>query len=377
MNTQSKLIFSLFLITAVLIGVSAFATPANAVGSTSLQDIINAESPVGGTIPLSSDTGAMSVKWTNVAGGDTQYDDTTTTTNTEIDTGYDLTPGIDVDDADGNKSLSAGDSVVWTIPVTNTSNNGNPIPVTFRISMDSGVANSFDTDLYWDWNGNSTYENGVDSPFNPTGADSDVYLTEDGQTHIFAVITAQAVASNGDTIGHRLFISDNAPVHGGDLTSSTGDGWENGTPISGNDQNDTQNVFFRTTVSGPVLNISKSFTGVTQDNGGNYLYRPGDTVVYTIAVRNTGAGTAANVAVHEAIPDSTTYVVGSVETANDNLYGNTLSDTAFSADGIDGDYEVTSGGDAGADAIKWTIDSIGPDGNSNDSVALDFKVTID
>ncbi|MFB6345784.1 MAG: hypothetical protein ABEK50_08445, partial [bacterium] len=140
--------------------------------------------------------------------------------------------------------------------------------------------------------------------------------------------------------------------------------WEDGQPISGADANDTQDVYFRTSVEGPVLSVSKTFSSVSGS------YRPGDTISYSITVTNTGADTAGNEAVVDAMPDSTTFVSGSATDDADVTpsYSTSLSESD--------DFTNSGGtGSTSTERVKFKLDGInlGP----GDSKSFSFKVTID
>lgn len=339
-------------------------------GTTSLQDVINAKSVSGGTIAANS--GEVSVQWTNTTGSDTTYTDTNTTVATTVDTGFDMIPGMNSNyPTEGNQTVTPGDSVVYTIQVKNEGNNAKAVPFTLNLKTDSGVDGEFTQELYQDSNDNNTFDTGTDAEVTSSavGSDSDILFMEDSAETFFAVVTAKNSASNGDTLGNDFFVTDNAPIGNG-TGGTAGDQWEDtdaiggGVPITGEDANDTQDVFFRTEVQGPVLSVSKSFSLVSGSA------RPGDTVEYSITVENTGADTASNEAVVDAMPDSTTFVPGSATDDADVTpsYSTTLqeSDDFGSAGGT---------GSTDTERVKFALDGI--DLGPGDTKPVTFKVTID
>jgi uncharacterized repeat protein (TIGR01451 family) len=319
--------------------------------------------PTGDTFPHAS--GEMSVRWTNTNAADTQYADSSPgNVETTVDTGFDMSELVDPAD----KGVAPGDSVVYEIAVQNLGNNAQPVPFNFNQTVDSGVQSSFTWELYHDKNDNDQYDPGTDNQIADTT--TDVMFQEDETDTLYAVITAAADASNGDTLGNNLFATDNAPLNGAGSNDDTlnGDQWERGTVIASADTYDTQNIQYRTTVTGPVLEISKSLDN-TRSSGS---YRPGDTVAYRVTVTNTGGDTATNVEVVDAMPDSTTLsTVNGDNVTNGNTISSTEGDSNFS-----GTFDQASP-DSTSERIKWAIDTIGPSSQSNNQVELTFRVNID
>jgi uncharacterized repeat protein (TIGR01451 family) len=357
---MSNLMAILMMFALLIIG----TLPAQAVGTTALSDILNALDT--DTTPLSA--GQMSVKWTNGTGFDTQYADSAGQLATTVDTGYDMTVLSDTLTPGASQGLTPGDSVVYAIPIRNLGNNASAIPFSHHHLVKSDSTATHDTftlELYVE---NGEIGAGAFDPSTATAltASSDAVLfNENEEKTLFAVVTADVNAADGDTLVTSFLATDNAPLVG---ASTTGDLWERGQPIVGDDTYDTQYLFFTTSVSGPVLEIEKSLA-LTSGRG-----RPGDTVEYTITVSNTGGDTAVNVDVVDAMPQYTTYVTGTADAGN-TANGNTI----FAAQ-----YENTLGGEAFADGestdaekILWEVDAIGPTGELNDSVVITFSVTID
>lgn len=351
--------------TVALLGAVSAPALAGPNGTTSGETTANAL-PTGDTFPQAA--GEMSVQWTNTTGSDTQFDDSGPgNVVTTVDTGFDMSQLSDP----ANQSLTAGDSVVYTVGVQNLGNNASPTNFNFQQTVDSGVTGSFTWELFEEASGNNSFDTGLDTRL--TGNAGSIAYSENERDTIYAVITAKSAASDGDTLGNKLFATDNAPINGAgsNINATTGDQWERGTVIASADQFDTQNVFYRTTVAGPVLSISKSF----DNSRASGSFRPGDTVAYTITVENTGGDTATNVEVVDAMPDSTT--LSTVNGAN-VLNGNTLSSTSKDNDlGGDNSFENDAGTNSATERIKWAIDTIGPSGQTNNSVTLTFRVTID
>ncbi len=116
------------------------------------------------------------------------------------------------------------------------------------------------------------------------------------------------------------------------------------------------------------MNIDKSLESLQAQNG----FRPGDTVLYTIHIWNSGADTATNVELMDAMPTNTTYVANSATDTTPSGNGTVTieydDDQSGSFNGADNEN---------AERIKWTWDTVGPQGNTTEEVYAEFKVTID
>ncbi len=366
------------------------------------------------TVPLKA--GEMSVRYENSAGGDTTYVDTSTSLSTEVDTGYDMWNIDDTGAAGTNVAgdsftwdlathlsanfhrtggavggpsnndtfayeLTPGDSAVFAFNIHNRSNNSAAIPYKFSNFINSGLAgggtdsnDSFALELFV--TGGDSRASEFDSAASEVrragnGETTAVYFAAEEIKTIFAVLTVKPDAANQDTTIHRVFATDDAPVSasGGD-PSYAGDQWERHRSISGRaDYYDSQAVWLECTVRGPKLNVEKSLQSL-QEQGG---FRPGDTVLYTITVENTGSDTATNVELMDAMPTNTTYVANS---ATDTDNGNGGATIQFD-DSVSGTFTSGDGDDSGTRRIKWIWDTVGPTENSTSVVKAEFKVTID
>ncbi len=130
--------------------------------------------------------------------------------------------------------------------------------------------------------------------------------------------------------------------------------------VSGTDTNST-------TCTAPLLTLVKSVThgGFTYFNGDANEAAPGDTLIYTILVANSGTGVATTVVVTDAIPTNTTYVAESmtIDGTGDDDALNGAGDEAFKA----------------ASSVIFDFDSIAAvtGGDDTDQRILTFKVTVD
>ncbi|SHJ95398.1 conserved repeat domain-containing protein/fimbrial isopeptide formation D2 domain-containing protein [Desulfatibacillum alkenivorans DSM 16219] len=122
----------------------------------------------------------------------------------------------------------------------------------------------------------------------------------------------------------------------------------------------TDSVTLITTVTAPVLNITKTVNPTGPQN-------PGTVLVYTITATNTGTGAATEVSVTDQVPTYTTFVPGSIHT------GSTVASLASRSDAIDGD---------GAGYSQGVNSVVAPDGGTlslgqNGQWIVRFSVTID
>ncbi len=348
------------------------------------------------TFPLNP--GQMSVRWVNKEGADTQYSDTPTSLTTEVDTGYDIVNIVNAKTSDSwtisvagavasqastagetePKNVTAGDTVVHAYQVHNRSNNAAPIP--FRLShyFNDGVTTSNDTfvvELFYVDATQTADQFDTTTANRISGNDTaELNFIYNEVKTVYAVITVKSNASNQDSVTSRFLASDQVDPSRGD-TATAGDQWEEGTSLANGtaDNNDTQVMWMTTTVSGPVLDISKSLASLAPQG----TYRPGDTVEFTITVTNTGADTAYTVVLSDAVPDSTTYAPGSAAGGN-TLTGNTLTETRYYTSASDDETAASTGADdTNTRKVAWEIAEIGPTGAGNDSVAITFQVLID
>ncbi len=95
----------------------------------------------------------------------------------------------------------------------------------------------------------------------------------------------------------------------------------------------------------PIANSWKTSTQIT-DVDSDGLVDPGDTIEYTINIKNDGVVILGNVNVIDIIPDGTTYVAGSTE-VNDVSIGDDSSGTAFPLDDDNIDNSIDSGRNIG------------------------------
>jgi len=349
------------------------------------------------TFPLNP--GQMSVRWVNVAGGDTQYADTPTSLSEQVDTGYDIVNIVNAQPSDSwtislagaastlasageteTVNVTPGDTVVHAYQVHNRSNNAALIPFRVYHYFNDGVTTSNDTFavelFYADATQTADQFDSGSVGFNRiSGSDTaELYFTYNEVKTVYAVVTVKPNAKDQDSVTSRFLASDQVDPSLGDAVTA-GDQWEEGASLADGtaDNNDTQVMWMTTTVSGPVLDISKSLASLAPQG----TFRPGDTVEFTITVTNTGGDTAHTVILSDAVPDSTTYAPGSAAGGN-TLNGNTLTETRYYTSASDDETAASTGADdTNTRKVAWEIAEIGPTGAGNYSVDITFQVLID
>jgi uncharacterized repeat protein (TIGR01451 family) len=125
------------------------------------------------------------------------------------------------------------------------------------------------------------------------------------------------------------------------------------TATSGNDPTKSDPVTLTTTVTAPVLAISKTVSPT-----GNQP--PGTELTYTITVTNTGSGVARHVVITDLVPQYTTFKSGSIKS------GNPLLPRSDASDGDGAHY------DSGSNAVTTSPSQLG----ANGVTLLQFIVTI-
>ncbi|MFB6345494.1 MAG: hypothetical protein ABEK50_06960, partial [bacterium] len=298
-----------------------------------------------------------------------------------------------------SETVSAGDTVVYAVVIENKSNNRNPIPFNFKNVMTNAdgpvgdsIANpttnddTFALDLATEpgsksaANFDTAVVNHTDGP-----GDSSYFMTEAETVTVYAHVRVRSLATQGDSVDHDLWATDNANPGNGDGTK-VGDQWQwpGGPTSSKGDGEDTQARVLHTEVAGPSMTISKELRLVTGEA------RPGDTVMFKITVDNTGNDTAFNAAVYDAMPDSTTMVdtdssnsltVGSA--GNNDVSFVTGQDTGVASATVAGDntligeFTDNTSNPEDVERLKVGLPDIGPTTGPNHKREFRFWVTID
>jgi len=212
---------------------------------------------------------------------------------------FDVADLADVDLAATTTAQSGdpGDQIVYPFTVTNDGNATDTIDLTYNSTAGWTWAFWVDND------GNGIPGTGGDFLLTDTDSDSVIDtddLTAGSTASLLAVATIPSGTSDGTT--------DDLTITG---TSSV-------------DSNTTDSQGFTTTVTAPVLALTKSVTPT-----GNQP--PGTELTYTIQVSNSGSGVATSLVVTDSVPANTTYKTGSTYS------GSSLGSLTLRSDASDGD----------------------------------------
>ena len=303
------------------------------------------------TIPQSP--GHLSIAYTPVnLPSDTVYGGSTASFSQSVDTGYDL---AFLNKPSDSNAARARDTVSYAYGITNKGN------ATLTIDL-AAAFTSVGSDTNW---GSGAYKvfNDVDNDGIWEAGDTaitTVTLAAEASDTIVVVVLVPSTAVDDDSSGTRFYASDRAPIVS---PSTTGDLWESGALIAGNDARDTQYDTVVTRVVGPNVRMTKTQALETGRS------RPGDTIIYAITFDNEGGDSAVNVAVYDAVPLNAVYVPNSADSAE--LVG--IGQGFVAA--YDDTYSATNFNDTGnttAKVIRWTLSApLGVTGG-DDRTAAEF-----
>ena len=357
-NSLSCLFFLLPLLILLLPATSYAA------GTAANTSITNGTFSTGDTVPQSASKVAIGYRIAgNHAPQDTRYAGFNSSgVSVTVDTGYDLKRLNAPSDSTGY----AGDTLTFPYLIQNLSNGS------IRIDLDTfrqGIGLS-DTD----WGSGAYhvfYDNNSDSKYTAGETEVTSIILPAGSSQIILVTVAiPTTAVDGDSSHFTMVVTDNAPKN---WNSTTGDGWEDSLPISGNDSRDTQYDTVVTRVSAANVIVTKTVSEVTAGNS-----RPGDTLEFVIAFDNDGTDSARGVTIYDAVPGNARYVWNSADTNQGGSDTTALSfSVSYDSDPIStnsfGDTNIPASSGSFVNTIRWTLTSpLGEDnGDANNAVNYD------
>ena len=259
-----------------------------------------------------------------IAAGVTQLSNTATVTGTGIGpltVGPETTPitaapilsATKVDaltnDADGDGNISPGDTITYTVVITNTGDQA-ASGVSFADTPDANTAltvGSVTTTQGAITSGNTAGDStvGVSLGTIPGGGAS--------ATVVFDVIIDDPIAAGASDISNQGTITSNelADFATDDPDDATGSSDPTSTPIT----------------AAPILSATK-VDALTNDADGDGNISPGDTITYTVVITNTGDQAASGVSFADTPDANTALTVGSVTTTQGAITsGNTAGDS--------------------------------------------------
>ncbi|MBI4179955.1 DUF11 domain-containing protein [bacterium] len=319
---------------AVALLVLGAASGATAVGTAAGDSVANGYYTATDTIPQAEGRLSIAYVASNLP-ADTLYKGPASNVSQTVDTGYDLAL---LNTPSDNNAAKARDTISFGYGITNLGN--------ATLTMDLAAAfETIGSDTNW---GAGAYKVFSDANNNGVWENGDVEITTltlaaDAVDTVVVVVLVPVTAIENDSSGTRFFVTDRAPRVG---ASVTGDLWENGGPIAGNDARDTQYDTVATRVVGPNVRVDK--TQVLASGRA----RPGDTIVYAITFDNDGSDSANNIAIYDAISMNATYVPNSADSAE--LVGTNQGFVTSFEDTFSGSV-FNDTGNTSAKVIRWSL----------------------
>ena len=342
--------------------ITAGVRPASAAGTASQTSITNGVFNAGDTIPQQAGRLSISFKISS-SNSDSRYAGYSSSgVSIAVDTGYDLKLLNSPSDSTGHP----GDTLGFSYLIQNIGN------ATLDIYLDTFRQGIGLSDTNW---GVTAYhifnDNNSDSYYTAGEPETTRITLSAGSTRIIIVTMAvPTTATDGDSSHITLVVTNDAPKN---FSSTTGDGWENGVPIPGNDSRDTMYDTIVTRVSAPNVIVTKTVTEVTAGNS-----RPGDTLEFVISFDNDGSDSARGVTLVDAIPANTRYIWNSADTIQGGSDTTSLAFTvSYDSDPVStnsfGDTNIPASSGSFVNAIRWILtDPLGEDnGDANNAVNYD------
>lgn len=239
---------------------------------------------------------------------------------------------VDVAAAITSKSANPGDTVTYAFTVQNLGNNSDVMDLTTNSSR------GWTWTIWVDSNGDGIAGNDGDYRLTDTDGDGTI---DTGTLTVNQTLSLLAVTT----------VPSGTPDHATDNLTITA--------ASSNDTSKTDSQLLTTTVTSPVLSMSKSVSPAGSQP-------PGTTLTYTITATNSGSGIATRVILTDVVPANTTYTAGSIQT------GPTVGGLTARTDANDGDGALYDSGTNAVIVGAAGNESIGPGG----TLILRFSVTI-
>lgn len=213
--------------------------------------------------------------------------------------------------------LASPGEAVLTFEVTNQGNGPEAFDLIARTDLADNEFETAFTSIAIDSNGNGVYDAGVDAFL--ASSQSTPILASDQAITVFVILDVPAGVEDQQTSGVQLGASA-ATGTGSPGAEFTGQGEGGGNAIVGTN---SASASARGELRAGVTTLSLSKSVSLQDPFGEHSAVPGTLATFTLIADVTGSGAIDDLIVADAIPDGTTYAVGTL-----TLDGATLSDAA-------------------------------------------------
>ena len=244
---------------------------------------------------------------------------------------------------------------VLTFLLTNTGNGSETFDLTANSTLGTADFNPVLQGIYFDTNGNGTYDTGID--IQHTAGTNDPLLLPDESITLFVVNDIPAAPANGDIGDSELTaISQTGSGPAGTFIVNGGDGGAIDALIG--TSGGTSTIGGSYLVSTLDVLVNKSALVTDQSGGSDPM--TGSTISYTLSVSVTGGGTATGLVITDPIPANTTYRSGTLR-----LNGNLLSDVS---DGDAGDVGITT-----VDTVTVTLGDVAG-GSAVQTITFDVTI---
>ena len=227
--------------------------------------------------------------------------------------------------------VSSGDvDSVLTFNLSNTGNGSEKFNLSANSTLGTGDFDPTLTGIFFDTNGNGTYDSGTDTQH--VAGTNDPVLAADASVTLFLVNSIPLALTDGDRGNSEIsVVSSTGSGAAGTVFAGLGDSFTDAIIGSSGGASSLTGTYI---VSSIAMALVKSYI-ISDQFGGNQPV-PGATISYTITATVTGVGTSTALVVTDPIPAETTYTAGTLK-----LDAVLLSDAA---DGDEGDVGATTAG---------------------------------